>query len=416
MGLPAHARRALVATALLAGFLALLDALAAWGVAASPLALARAPIAVVHGLVVAASAACALSPAPARRAILLAAAVLAAPLVLGGWSIAWLAGNAAVIALARAKVHIAVRMIAAASLWTALPVARVVWLDGQAQADTILLAIVWAGQLYSALYLIVEREREPAASRSTVASDAGYLLALPRLIVPFFQPISPRQLARSERAGLPRGVVQRAAGLAAYTAGLTVAIWALGEAARHTASGPLGHGIAFCRHYARASSSIFTAIVVFRLLGWALPSGFRTPFLSRSFAEFFRRFNYYVRDAVLSVFYYPLLGRLRHALPPRAATIASAYLGIFVGSFLLHDLLVPMATTLAPRVTLAAALDPVRVITMVTLWTLIIVPTAGLGPRRAPPASRARRALEIALFNLVYFALWFAQSIGRGRR
>ncbi|HMG56055.1 MAG TPA: hypothetical protein VK601_21300, partial [Kofleriaceae bacterium] len=322
---------------------------------------------------------------------------------------------ACVIAAVRAGIPLAARVAIAVAAWAAIPAARVWWLDGAAQAETILLSIVWAGQLYSALYLAIEREREDPGRRSSVLADAFYLLAPPRLVVPFFQPISPRQLARSERALPSPALLRRAAGLAGYAAAVAVLAWQLGDLARQIEPRPLVFAVRFCRFYAHATYTIFTAVAVFRLLGFHLPSGFRAPFLSRSFAEFFRRFNYYVRDAVLSIFYYPLLGRLRHGRSPRAATIASAYAAIVLGSFLLHDLLVPMATTIEPLSTVRYYLDPVRVAGMLALWTLIIVPTAGIAPRRPPPRSRLRSALQIAAFNAVYLVLWYLQDVGRGR-
>jgi hypothetical protein len=308
------------------------------------------------------------------------------------------------------------RVAAALVIWAAVPVARVAWLDGEAQADTILLSILWTGQLYAAIYLVVERERELPELRSTVVADAFYLLALPRLVTPFFQPISPRQLAHCERPEMPADRIWRAAGLAAYAAGVAVLASTLGEVAGRIEYAPLALAVRFCQLYARVTFTIFTAVAVFRLLGFYLPSGFRTPFLSRSFAEFFRRYNYYVRDAVLSLFYYPLLGRLRHSLSPRAATIVSGYAAIVLGSFLLHDLLIPMATTIDPRSVIGYSVDPVRLIGLLGLWTLTIVPTAGLTPRRPPQRSPARTVLAIVAFNAVYVALWYAQYVGRGHR
>lgn len=370
---------------------------------------------VAYGLVAAAAFCCALAPAAWRRAILLGAALIAAPVVLRAWSVVWFGYVAAVIAVARAAIPVVARLGVALAAWAAVPVARVVWLDGSAQAETILLSLVWAGQLYAACYLVVEREREPPEQRSSVVADAFYLLALPRLVVPFFQPISPRRLARCERPQMPVRMIRRGAGLAAYAAGVAVFAWTIGPLARQIELRPVAIAVRFCVLYAHATYTIFLAVAMFRLLGFHLPSGFRTPFLSRSFAEFFRRFNYYVRDAVLSLFYFPLLGRLRHSLPPRAATIVSAYVAIVMGSFLLHDILVPMATTIDPGSTIGYYLDPVRVLGFVTLWTLIIIPTVGFGPRRAAPRSRVRTILAIAAFNLVYFALWYAQDVGRGR-
>ena len=404
-----------MSAALLSGLFAVLYELDRRELVPSLLGMARAPLPVVYGVVVAAALGCAFAPARHRRAILLAAGVAAAPLVLGAWAIAWFGYAACVIAAVRAAIPLAARVAIAVVAWAAIPAARVWWLDGAAQAETILLSIVWAGQLYSALYLAIEREREDPGRRSSVVADAFYLLAPPRLVVPFFQPISPRQLARSERALPSPALLRRAAGLAGYAAAVAVLAWQLGDLARQIEPRPLVFAVRFCRFYAHATYTIFTAVAVFRLLGFHLPSGFRAPFLSRSFAEFFRRFNYYVRDAVLSIFYYPLLGRLRHGRSPRAATIASAYAAIVLGSFVLHDLLVPMATTIEPLSTVRYYLDPVRVAGMLALWTLIIVPTAGIAPRRPPPRSRLRSALQIAAFNAVYLVLWYLQDVGRGR-
>ena len=91
MRLPSHAGRALVSAALLAGYLALLHALDRHELVPSVLRSAPAPIPVVYGVVVLAALAWAVAPADRRRAILVAAALAAAPLVLGAWALAWLA-------------------------------------------------------------------------------------------------------------------------------------------------------------------------------------------------------------------------------------------------------------------------------------------------------------------------------------
>src|SRR5262249_30598351 len=146
----------------------------------------------------------------------------------------------------------------------------------------------------------------------------------------------------------------------------------------------------FVAAYAHVTYTIFLAVAVYRLLGFELPSGFRRPFLSQSFGEFFRAFNHYVRDAVLALFYFPMLGHLRHHARPRLATIGAAYTSIVIGSFLLHDLLVPLAISVDLAGTSALYLDPVRIGGLLALWTLIIVPNAGIAPRRRPPRSRIR--------------------------
>jgi hypothetical protein len=413
---PSRAARTLAPATLLAGFLAGLYGLDRAELVPSVLrTLPGSGQLAVYGAVAAAGFAGALAPITWRRTILLAATLVAAPIALGVWSAALLGHAAWVIAIARAPIPLAARLLAAVAAWLALPIARARWLDGDAQADTLVLAIVWAGQLYAALYLMIEREREPHIHRPTVLADAFYLLAPPRLITPFFQPISPRQLARRQLADPPARAIGRAAWLAGYAAGVAVLAHQLDALTHRVEPWPLALAIWFCAVYARITYTIFIAIAVFRLLGFDLPAGFRTPFLSSSFAEFFRRFNYYVRDAVLSLFYYPLLGRLRRHLSPRVASIVSAYLAILAGSFLFHDLLIPLAITVEPASVMGRALDPIRLAGFVALWTLTIVPTAGLAPRRPPPRSRTRTIAMVLAFNLAYLTIWYAQLVGRGR-
>lgn len=520
--LPTHARRGLMSATILAAFLALLHELDRRGLDPSLLRSApgHAPT-IAYGIVGAAGFALALAPRTWRRAVVLVASLAAAAILLGAWSAALLGYVAWVLAVLRAPIPVLARLALVLLAWLALPVARFAYLDAEAQAETILLALVWIGQLYAGFYLVVERARElpmlppspPADARghrrgrrkrppparppreepqraepqraepqraepqkgeprhgeprrgelrllpsakarrsnagaprrgerkpgephqrepgragagadraqrvaqpglAGVVADAFYLLALPRLVTPFFQPISPSQLARCERSDPPLPVIGRAAGLAGYAAAVAVAAGVLDGLARELEPAPLAIAVRFLGLYARATYTIFTAVAVFRLLGWHLPSGYRTPFLSSSFAEFFRRYNYYVRDAVLSLFYYPLLGRLRHSMSPRAASIVSAYVAILFGSFLLHDLLVPLSVTVEPFSALGYFADPVRLAGFAIMWTLIIVPTAGIAPRREPPRSRSRTLLQIIAFNVVYLALWYGQVVGRG--
>jgi hypothetical protein len=292
------------------------------------------------------------------------------------------------------------------------------WLDVDDQVATIPLEFVWTGQLYSAFYVLIEREREPAETRPTWLSDVFYLTALPRLVLPFFQPISPNLITERERAHFPVRLVWRGAGLALLGTASAFLAWTLGRGihfAKHHHHPELAIGIEYIEFYARATYTIFLAIAAFRLLGFELPSGFRRPFAARTFAEFFRRFNHYVRDAVLSLFYFPLLGHLRHHARPRVASIASAYIAILLGSFMLHDLLVPMSLTVEPSSIVTFFLDPVRVLSMVAFWTLIVLPNAGIAPRKPPPTTRWRAYAQIAIFNVIYFVLWYLQRVGRGR-
>lgn len=412
--------RGLSAAALLAALLAALATLEERQLIPSALGAAHRAIYTIAA-VAAVVAACA--PPAWRRWVLVAATAVAAPFALGGWSLALAAYLAAVIAIARAPFPVASKLALALAAWLPVPVLRMCVLDADAQADTIVLAMVWAGQLYSAFYVIIEREREMPERRPSVMFDVFYLAALPRIVVPYFQPISPSLIAARERPRMPWRVVARGAGLGAWGAVSAVAAWRL-VATVQAIDHPTVHAIVhqrlvvellrFIAGYAHLTYTIFLAIAVYRLLGFELPSGFRRPFLSRSFSEFFRSFNHYVRDAVLSLFYFPMLGHLRHHARPRIATIGAAYTSIVIGSFLLHDLLVPFAISVDPTGTFGFYLDPVRIASMLALWTLIIVPNAGIAPRRRPPSSRIRVVVSVIAFNVLYFAIWLARDEGRG--
>ena len=414
--MPSHCGRALAATAVLAALFGGLYVLDQHHLAPSVLGDAQL---LVYGTVVAASLVAAFVGTAWRRVVFAVAAVVAGAFACEWWGLALVAYAATIVVIARAPIPIYVRLALALVTWLVLPVARIEWLGVDAQVDTITLSIIWAGQLYSAFYVIVEREREPVESRASWFSDAFYLTALPRFAVPFFQPISPMRFARSEKPELPARLIWRGAGLAGYGLLSAAAAWTLGRVAhkiaKHFVIPQLAIGVEFLEFYARVTYTIFLAVAVFRLLGFNLPSGYRQPFLSRSFAEFFRRFNFYVRDAVLSLFYFPLLGNLRHHARPRVASIASAYLGILIGSFMLHDLLIPMATTIEPMSQVDYYLDPVRVGSMFLLWSLIIWPNAGIAPRKQPKTTRGRTILAIAAFNVIYFVLWYAARVGRGK-
>ncbi len=411
--------RGLSAAALLAALLAALATLEERQLIPSVLGAAHRAI---YAIVVVAAVACACVPPAWRRLVLVAATAFAAPFALGWWSFALAAYVAAVIAIARAPLPLANRLALALVAWLTVPALRMCVLDADAQADTIVLAMVWAGQLYSAFYVIVERERETPKRRSSVVFDVFYLAALPRIAVPYLQPISPSLIATRERPQMPWRVVARGAGLGAWGAVSAVAAWRLVrtvEAIHHPTVHAIAHQrlvfelLRFIAGYAYLTYTIFLAVAVYRLLGFELPSGYRWPFLSRSFGEFFRRFNHYVRDAVLSLFYFPMLGHLRHHARPRIAAIGAAYASIVIGSFLLHDLLVPFAISVDPVGTFAFYLDPVRVGSMLALWTLIIVPNTGIASRRRPPRSRIRIVVSVIVFNVLYFAIWFAQREGR---
>ena len=401
--------RGLASSALLVVLLGALVALDRTGLAPSVYRLAPGSAGlVVYGVIAAAAVIAALVRPDQRRTVLLIAGVVAAPIALRWWVLALASYVAAALGIARLRLPVIVRFLLALVAWATVPALRIFELDADGQAHTILLAQIWVGLLYATLYLIVERARALPGEASTWRDDAFYLLAPPRLVVPFFQPISPRELIAAQRPGFPRKLIARGAGLAGYALVLAVAAHELDGVAAHV---PRAAALAvqFLAHYARAAHAILLAMAVFRLLGFDVAPGFRLPFLSRSFAEFFRRYNHYVRDAVVSLFYFPILGHLRGKLSRRNASIAAAYLGIFIGSLALQDLLIPSGLSLHPVATVHSLLRPRRIVGMLVMWTLIVLPNAGIVPRRRPETSRLRAALQIALVDTVYAVLWYVQ-------
>jgi hypothetical protein len=362
----------------------------------------------VYAIVIVAAVVAALLPRR-RRAVLLAAGALALPIALGGWALALYGFVAVTVAIARTRLPVPLRFTVVLVAWLVLPVLRVEYLSVLGQADTILLAEVWIGLLCSALYLVIERARALPGEQTSLRDDAFYLLAPPRIALPFFQPISQRELLAAERPGYPRKLMWRGAGLAGYALVLAIVAARLDDARPHLPHA-LRVPIEFLVHYANAAKGIVIAIAAFRLLGYDLPPGFRLPFLSRSYAEFFRRFNHYVRDAVVSLFYFPALGHLRTRLPGRAASIISSYFAILVGSLLLQDLLIPCGISVRPLATAAALLRPRRILAMLTMWTLIVLPNAGIIPKRKPEQPRWRIALQILLVDAVYALLWYVET------
>jgi len=147
-------------------------------------------------------------------------------------------------------------------------------------------------------------------------------------------------------------------------------------------------------------------VALFRLLGFDLASGFRAPFLAGSFSEFFRRYNHYVRDAVMSLFYFPLQGTLRRSLHRRATLILSSFGSIFIGSYLLNDFLVPVVTAVHTRAALRSATAPAHLAVLGVYWSLIVVPPLLTLPRRRDGRPYLPRIVKIVIFNAIFLLIW----------
>jgi hypothetical protein len=340
-----------------------------------------------------------------RPWILLSASVAVMILALGYSAILVGAFALAVCGIARLRAPAILRVAAILGLWLAWFLVRIPDPRGN-----YLFVLLWAQLAYSSVYLIIEHARKPTAQ--SLGADLFYLVAFPRLLIPFYQPISPAYLWAQDRRIPGWRLVVRAVLLAAWGVAWHVGCRQLaGRIGRYDY--PLRWVLDLLFFYGQVTSSIFVAVAVFRLLGFDLQSGFRAPWLSSSFAEFFRRFNSYVRDAVVSLFYLPLLGWLRGRVPRVVAKLLAGYGAIFLGSFLLNDLLVPAATS-ASLAALSTGVEPRHVLLLFAFWTAIVVPRAGLIPVRQPPTppSRWRRALRIVLFDLMWLTFWILGSKG----
>jgi len=142
--------------------------------------------------------------------------------------------------------------------------------------------------------------------------------------VPYFQPISPSLIAARERPRMPWRVVARGAGLGAWGAVSAVAAWQLVSTVgtlqhptvhANRAPAPRVRVAALHRRVRTPHVHDLLAVAVYRLLGFELPSGFRRPFLSQSFGEFFRSFKpLRARRGAVAV----LFPDARPSPPPRA--------------------------------------------------------------------------------------------------
>ncbi len=356
----------------------------------------------VYLILFASAIACALAPVSWRRWLLFAGSAIAYPLILGVWVIPLVAYAAFVCLLARTRLSVLLQFVLAILVWCALPILRA-FVFAVSGPQTFLLGVLWAGIIYSALFVVMERGRHP--DEASLLDELFYFFALPRLAEPFFQPIAGRYLRQSDTARPSWRLVGNGLALGAYGVVLALIIQALTERLPWLTV-PERLARDFLLFYATVTNQIFIAVALFRLLGFDLASGYHKPFLSRSFSEFFRRFNYYVRDAVMSLFYYPFLGSLRQRLPHRAAIIVSSLGAIFVGSYLLNDFLVPVVTAVNIRAGFRSATVPAHMAVLGLYWLLIVIPPTLKLPRRANRKPWLPRIAQIAIFDTAFFFIW----------
>jgi hypothetical protein len=358
-----------------------------------------------------------------HRLVLLSLSLIGLGLWAGWDCVGIFAFAAAVIALSRSRLPVALRVAGVCILWCAAIVPKF-FLERARVMEHLPLYVYWTGIPFSALYLVVERARG-VLKDATWKDDALYLLALPRFVSPFIQAIPASTFLRSQApspASDPK-LALRGAGLLCYG----VVLWVVMAKVPYIPPAPPGvpahlapemrgfHNIVFV--YAVNASAIFCAVGLFRLMGFDLPSGFRWPLLSQSFADFYRRFNHYVYETVKSLFMFPLIGRLRTFLPPVLAALTAAYLSIFAGSYCFSVLLVPLALDPSPQNVLRNAFQPKQLLLFFVMWSLIILPQflPQLLARRSVSAAptRAGRALRHLLFLSTLAALGWAANVLR---
>jgi hypothetical protein len=86
--------------------------------------------------------------------------------------------------------------------------------------------------------------------------------------------------------------------------------------------------------YVAIAARLFFLVGNLRLLGFDVPAGFRQPFLSRNFVDLWRRWNHYVRDAAMVLFFFPAMGALRRRVPPALAQAGAVLLSFSALIFL----------------------------------------------------------------------------------
>ena len=187
--------------------------------------------------------------------------------------------------------------------------------------------VMWtlAGAIYGACKLLTWRAADDAGHRATWWRHAGYLLAWPGMDAPaFFATTAVRQPALREWCA--------AAGQMAFGAGLVFAVVPAAGASRSVVTGWLGMlGLVLLLHF----GAFHLLSCAWRFAGVDARPLMASPLRAASVAEFWgRRWNTAFRDLTHRFVFTPL----RRWLGPAAAILAG-----FIGSGLVHDLVISAA-------------------------------------------------------------------------
>lgn len=351
--------------------------------------------------------------------VFLAVSLAACALQLGTDAFAAVGYALIVVLLARLRGPVLPRALLALGIWAAASLPKL-GMDPQHFRHHLPFYIYWVGIPFAAVYLIVERARG-ALDDVSWRDECLYLLALPRFYVGVYQPISPAKFFASEETGPSIRRAWAALALGAYGAGLEFLRLHMVFVTQHKPGSHIPRGVVQVEWlipannalyaYILNASCIFIAVALFRAFGFNLGSGFRWPLAARSFAEFFRRWNYYIYDAVMSLFFFPLVGRFRRWMPLALAAILGAYLAILLGSFGLTNVLAPFALAKDPFHTVAELVAPQHIFFYALYWSGIILPQLGrFGFQGSAPPSRTRRVFQHVLFVALLLLLGRAAS------
>lgn len=248
------------------------------------------------------------------------------------------------------------------------------------------LAVYWSCLPAAIICLVTERARGQLDGVE-VRHEWAYLLAMPRFVAPFVQPIGAGRFVRSWQTGDSGRRALRALALGLYAIGGFLVI----KYTHYSVKSSIDtlslseHGPRIARNglriYAYNATAIFFAIPMLRLLGYDLGSGFRFPLLASSFADVYRRWNYYFFEFASSIFYLPLVSRLRRWLPLSLSYAVAGYASFFCGLWLLERVSRLPSSKYGTELFTQLA-DWRGLLTYAAVWSLIIWPQVLLAPAR----------------------------------